>query len=98
MLYEKMNPGENLGWCKPLYNHESGVMLIVEKGNVLSVILQNEIITPVSDDMIEKLAKQLNKIHYLYKGWDYKHILLDSDFEELGCSDCPARFDCEQMQ
>ena len=99
--------GQNLSWCKPLKHKSEAVYLIVNEGIIDSIIdngeetVRTSIIgkksDPAMDEKIKELAKRLNPEYDEYEGWDDTHILLNSDFEELGCRDCPWFNSCDAM-
>lgn len=97
MLYEKMNPGENLSWCRPYRNEENDITIIVLEGKIDCIVTPEEIYTDINPYLIKYFARVLNDDYAEYSGWDDTHILLDA-CNEVGCADCPARFECEAMQ
>lgn len=88
--------GQNVSWCKPLKHRTEDIFLIVTEGEISGIRIngKDENVTP---EIITELAKKLNESHDEYEGWSDTHILLDADFEELGCSDCPYFDICEAM-
>lgn len=108
---EMIESGENAEWCKPMKHKTEDIYLAYHEGEV-DAILDNgkeavrsstigkkiwEESDPAMDEKIKELAKRLNSDYDEYEGWDDTHILLDADFEELGCKDCPWFNICDAM-
>lgn len=88
--------GQNVSWCKPLKHRTEDILLIVNEGEISGIRI-NEKDENVTPEIITELAKKLNESYDEYEGWSDTHILLDADFEELGCSNCPYFDICEAM-
>jgi hypothetical protein len=88
--------GQNVSWCKPLKHRTEDIFLIVNEGEISGIRIngKDENVTP---EIITELAKKLNESYDEYEGWSDTHILLDADFEEMGCCDCPYFDICEAM-
>ncbi len=89
--------GQNLSWCKPLKHRTDDIFLIVTEGEISGICIngKDENITP---ETITELAKKLNESYDEYERWDDTHVLLDADFEETGCCNCPYFNICEAME
>lgn len=88
--------GENLSWCKPMKHRIENVFISVNEGEVVGIRVNGKD-EDITDEKIKELAKKLNLDYDKYEGWNDIHILLESDFEELGCKDCPWFDICEAM-
>lgn len=88
--------GQNVSWCKPLKHRTEDIFLIVTEGEISGIRIngKDENVTP---EIITELAKKLNESYDEYEGWSDTHILLDADFEEMGCRNCPYFDICEAM-
>ena len=92
--------GGNTEWCKPLKHKSEAVYLVVYEGDIANILDNGNYFFEFDkiEEKIKELAKRLNPEHDEYEGWDDTHILLDSDFEELGCNDCPWFDLCDAME
>lgn len=89
---------ENLGWCKPLKHKSENVIIAVNEGTIVSVLVDGEEQScSITSELIKKLAQRLNEDYEEYQGYSDTEILLEADFEELGCADCPWFDVCEAM-
>ncbi len=88
--------GQNVSWCKPLKHRTEDIFLIVTDGEISGIRINGKD-ENVTAEIIMELAKKLNESYDEYEGWNDTHILLDADFEELGCRDCPYFDICEAM-
>lgn len=88
--------GQNIDWCKPLRHRTENIIIVLMGGEIIQIRI-NEEDKDVTPEIITELAKKLNESYDEYEGWSDTHILLDADFEELGCSDCPYFDICEAM-
>lgn len=87
-LYEQMNQGENLSWCKPLSNKEGTRVVVVNDGVVIRSLFT--VSTP------KEFREQGNDI---YANQDKPDYLIEKYglHYELGCSECPFRDECDAM-
>ena len=101
MLYEKMNPGENLSWCRPYVSKDENCFVVVCNGKISGCIINNEnvgYILPSTDvaAIAHRLAVAVNPDYAEYNGYSDLEIALDA-MTEIGCADCPFRDDCDAM-
>jgi hypothetical protein len=95
-LYEKMNPGENLSWCRPFVDEDGKYAIAVNEGQIVSMILNGEEQSDITDDLVYRFANDVNLNYDLYQGWSDLHIICDA-LPERGCSECPFRDECDAM-
>ena len=87
-LYERMNQGENLFWCKPLSNKEGTRVIIVNGGIVIRSLFTVSTPKEFREQGNDIYANQANPEYLIEKyGLHY----------ELGCPECPFRDECEAM-
>lgn len=72
MMYNKMNHGENLGWCKPYVSDDGSCFVIVNSGKIASCIINGEdvgYILPSTD--VNAIAHRLAvAVNADYSDWD----------------------------
>ncbi len=97
-MYETMNSGENLGWCRPYVSKDKTKAIIINEGNV-EVIISGKIehIRP-NEKELEEFARLVNPDYEKLsdRGMSNVEIILDV-LSEVGCSDCPCRDYCDAM-
>lgn len=81
--YEKMNPGENLSWCRP-YALGSD-FFVVEESCIVSAVIGGKIIADADTDTITAALG--------FDGLDD----LTAAAREVGCAACPFRDACDAM-
>ena len=81
-LYEKMRPGENLSWCKPLVSDDEKTAIIQNEGEIISAMIDGKLLDIPNDEV----AKEIEKYD----------IDID-DLHETGCANCPFRDECDAM-
>lgn len=103
--YEKMNYGENLGWCKPYISEDERYALTISEGKISGIQIDGKLVEMderepehfrYSKDLLHRLARSVNPKYDLYKGYTDTYIILDA-LEERGCYECPWRDECVAM-
>ena len=98
--YMQDHENENLSWCKP-YSDDSGeYMLVMHDGEVHSILSPTceafRYDGTLTDELMERFAREVNHDYDLYSGWSDIHIALEA-MHEVGCVSCHWRDDCEVM-
>lgn len=96
--YETMNPGENLGWCRPYASNNKTKAIIINEGNVEVIIFEKTVHIRPNEKEIEEFAQLVNPDYegLSNRGMSNVEIILDV-LSEVGCSDCPCRDCCDAM-
>lgn len=95
--YMEEHPGENLEWCRP-YTDGNDNYLIMYDGGPLGIKTETEEVTERRELEygMEGFARKVNKDYDLYSGYSDAEIALDA-MHEVGCFDCPWKWDCDAM-
>ena len=100
--YMRDNPDENLDWCKPYISDDGRYAIAINEGEIIEAItpdghLPVGHLSPLTEDEIEKLAREIDHDYDLYDGWNDTEIILNK-LHETGCSSCPFFGKCDAMQ
>ena len=98
--YMQEHENDNFSWCKPYANASGDYMLVMCDGELSSIKSPTfeafRYDGTLTDDVLERFAREVNPDYDLYSGWSDLHIALEA-MHEVGCSSCPWREDCEPM-
>lgn len=103
--YERMSHGENLDWCRPYISDDERIAVAVNEGEIINIQVDGRDIEwdekrkfsfGYSENLLHRLAQEINPNYDLYKGYTDTHIILDT-LEERGCAECPWRDECDAM-
>lgn len=96
--YERMEPGEDLGWCSCESFDDGSVIIANNEGNIVGAMVDGVDVSLMEPaELLKKLAQRCNSEYDEYEGWDDKHILYEAPHESLGCARCPWRDVCDAM-
>ena len=97
-LYESMENGENLSWCRPYISHDGSCAMVVNEGKIINIMINGEDFINPSHEQIALFAVRLIHDDFDSNADDYEllEILCDT-MREVGCADCPYRDMCECM-
>lgn len=104
--YEKMEYGENLGWCRPYTSDDDRTAVAIMEGKIVNIQIDGQDVEwdertilsfSYSADILHRLAQSINPYYDEYSGYDDTKIILDA-LNERGCSECPWRDECDAMQ
>lgn len=104
-VYDFMSTSENMSWCKPLSFLWGKVVVAMNECEIAGCQVngedRDEYTTYGKRENTEyawkALAQLCNPDYAEYRGYSDFKILMDSDYEELGCADCPWRDECDAM-
>lgn len=99
--YMRDNPDENLDWCKPYVSDDGRYAIAINEGEIIEAItpeghLPVGHLSPLTEDEIEKLAREIDPEYELYSGWTDTEIILNK-LHETGCASCPFFGKCDAM-
>lgn len=96
--YETMNPGENLGWCRPYVSKDKSKAIIINEENVEVIIFEKTGHIRPDEKELKEFAQLVNPDYDFLsdRGMSDIEIILDV-MVEVGCADCPCRDDCDAM-
>ncbi len=97
-LYETMETGENLSWCRPYISCDGSCAMVINEGKIINIMINGKDFVNPSREQLAALAARLNPddADPDADGEELIEILLD-DMREVGCADCPYRDECECM-
>nr|DAR24149.1 MAG TPA: hypothetical protein [Caudoviricetes sp.] len=97
-LYESMQNGENLSWCRPYISRDGSCAMVINEGEIINIMIDDKDFVNPSREQLAALAARLNPddADPDADGEELTEILLDS-MREVGCADCPYRDECECM-
>lgn len=98
-LYETMETGENLSWCRPYISRDGSCAMVINEGKIINIMINGKDFVNPSREQLAALAARLNPddADPDADGEELIEILLD-DMREVGCADCPYRDECEAME
>ena len=98
-LYETMETGENLSWCRPYISRDGSCAMVINEGEIINIMINGKDFPNPSREQLAALDALLNPddADPDADGEELIEILLD-DMREVGCADCPYRDECECME
>ena len=98
-LYETMETGENLSWCRPYISRDGSCAMVINEGEIINIMIDGKDFVNPSREQLAALAARLNPDDADPDADDNElvEILLDS-MREVGCADCPYCDECEAME
>lgn len=98
-LYETMETGENLSWCRPYISRDGTCAMVINEGKIINIMINGKDFVNPSREQLAALAARLNPddADPDADGEELIEILLD-DMREVGCADCPYCDECEAME
>ena len=99
--YMNEHPTENLGWCKPYTDKNENKYLVIYDGEVSGIKTETAEVTTLDgrwelEKALGELARKVTKDYDLYSGYSDKELALIA-MHEVGCADCPWKYDCDAM-
>ena len=99
--YMAEHPEENMSWCRPYVSDDGRYAVAVNEGEIIEAItpeghLPVGYLSPLTEDEIEKLAREIDPEYELYSGWTDTEIILNK-LHETGCASCPFFGKCDAM-
>lgn len=96
--YETMEYGQNLGFCRVFWDDRDESAIAIKDGEIRYVrLLDKDRTADISPALIEQLAIEVNKDYDNYDGISDLELALDA-MTENGCSSCPWRHECSDME
>ena len=96
--YFEEHQAENFSWCKPYMDKTETYYVVMHDGEMLGIVTPTTVAYrydgTLTDDLLERVAKEINPDFDSYSGWDLTHIILEA-MNEVGCFHCPFKEDCE---
>lgn len=99
--YMAEHPEENMSWCRPYVSDDGRYAVAVNDGEIIEAVtpkghMPEGHLSPLTDEEIEELAREIDHDYNLYDGWNDTEIILDK-LHETGCASCPFFSRCDAM-
>lgn len=100
-VIDQMDPDENMIWCKPFVSEDGRIAVAVKSGRMCGLSLNGVTVEIPADraeyrQLLDDAVKQTKGDAAKYEAWDRLATLLDG-LRETGCSKCPAKDTCEEV-
>lgn len=96
-LYESMEHGENLEWCKPISCKDGKVIFAQNEGRIVSIQIDGEDVDATPENITR--AARIVSANYHDESEDYNDAeIIVNNGTEIGCAACPWRDVCEAME
>lgn len=96
-LYEQMESGENLEWCRPISCKDGKIVVAVNNNAIVSIQIDGEDVDAMPENITR--AARIASDNYAEESADYSDVeILSNNGAEIGCAACPWRDVCEAME
>lgn len=97
-LYETMETGENLSWCRPYISRDGSCAMVINEGEIINIMINGKDFPNPSYEQIASLASRLSPDDVNPDADDNELVEILCDImREVGCADCPYCDECECM-